>query len=116
MFCKQEQCNGSNIADLLQFVMDEWGFGYKSPALVTDNESNVTIAAELAKLVHVKYFATQGAHRGPSPGMHSQHCSFCRKSTAASHTLKEKQRLLNLPEHKLMTDVATRWNSAHDML
>lgn len=41
---------------------------------------------------------------------------FFRKSTAASHALKEKQRLLNLPEHKLMTDVATRWNSAHDML
>ncbi|KAJ4940992.1 hypothetical protein JOQ06_027279 [Pogonophryne albipinna] len=30
--------------------------------------------------------------------------------------LKEKQRLLQLPEHKLMTDVVTRWNSAHDML
>ncbi|KAJ4938117.1 hypothetical protein JOQ06_002743 [Pogonophryne albipinna] len=36
-----------------------------------------------------------------------------RRSTTANHMLKEKQRLLQLPEHKLMTDVVT---SAHDML
>ena len=29
----------------------------KNPALVTDNASNMTIASELAKLVHVKCFA-----------------------------------------------------------
>ena len=48
---------GSNIADLLQSVMDEWGLGDKNPALMTYNASNMTIAAELAKLVHVKCFA-----------------------------------------------------------
>ncbi|KAI4789137.1 hypothetical protein KUCAC02_035424 [Chaenocephalus aceratus] len=42
--------------------------------------------------------------------------NFFRRSTTANHMLKEKQRLLQLPEHKLMTDVVTRWNSAHDML
>ncbi|XP_056322340.1 E3 SUMO-protein ligase ZBED1-like [Danio aesculapii] len=42
--------------------------------------------------------------------------SFFRRSTTANHMLKEKQRLLQLPEHKLLTDVVTRWNSAHDML
>ncbi|KAI4786636.1 hypothetical protein KUCAC02_035579 [Chaenocephalus aceratus] len=42
--------------------------------------------------------------------------NFFRRSTTANHMLKEKRRLLHLPEHKLMTDVVTRWNSAHDML
>ncbi|KAI4797683.1 hypothetical protein KUCAC02_024923 [Chaenocephalus aceratus] len=39
--------------------------------------------------------------------------NFFRRSTTANHMLKEKQRLLQLPEDKLMTDVVT---SAHDML
>lgn len=117
---------GSNIADLLHSVIDGWGLGDKDPALVTDNASNMTIAAELAKLVHVKCFAhslnlaAQRALKVPTMARLLRRIrsivAFFRKSTAASHVLKEKQRLLNLPEHKLMTDVATRWNSAHDML
>ncbi len=42
--------------------------------------------------------------------------SFFRRSTIASHVLKQKQKLLNLEQHKLKTFVVTRWNSAHDML
>ena len=30
--------------------------------------------------------------------------------------LKEKQKMLQLPDHKLVTDVQTRWNSALDMV
>lgn len=39
-----------------------------------------------------------------------------RQSANASHTLNKKQKLLNLPEHRLMTDVVERRNSACDML
>lgn len=42
--------------------------------------------------------------------------AFFRKSALASQVLQEKQKLLNLPQHKLMTDVSTRGNSAFDML
>lgn len=39
-----------------------------------------------------------------------------RRSTMAYNILKEKQKLLQLPAHKLKADVATRWNSCLDML
>lgn len=42
---------------------------------------------------------------------------FFHCSTTASHKLKEKQRLLELPEvHELVTDVVTWWNSPLEML
>lgn len=41
--------------------------------------------------------------------------SFFRCSTIASHQLKHKQDLLQLPKHRLITDVVTKWNSSHDI-
>lgn len=42
--------------------------------------------------------------------------TFFHRSTLASHALKKKQMLLDLPLHKLVTDEPTRWNSALDMV
>ncbi|GAA6074391.1 E3 SUMO-protein ligase ZBED1-like, partial [Tachysurus ichikawai] len=42
--------------------------------------------------------------------------TFFHKSTKANHVLTVKQEMLNLPRHKLIHDVTTRWNTVHDML
>lgn len=42
--------------------------------------------------------------------------SFFHRSPKAAAVLKEKQELKVVPEHKLIIDVATRWNSSYDML
>lgn len=34
----------------------------------------------------------------------------------ANHTLETKQKMLQLPSHKLKTDVSMRWNSAYEIL
>ena len=41
--------------------------------------------------------------------------TFFHKGTTASAILESKQLLLDLPKHKLIQDVATRWNSTCDM-
>lgn len=42
--------------------------------------------------------------------------SFGIKSTIACHALNEKQRLLNVPQYKLISDVATTWSRTYAML
>lgn len=37
--------------------------------------------------------------------------SFYHRSTTAAHVLKTKREMLQLPAHKLIHDVTTRWNS-----
>nr|XP_023657651.1 zinc finger BED domain-containing protein 1-like [Paramormyrops kingsleyae] len=122
-----ESHTGSNIAELLKAALEEWDLVSKDPAIVTDNAANKdSIAAELAGMLHFRCFAhtlnlaSQRALKLPAVarllGRVRRISTFFKRSTTASYVLRQKQKLLELPEHKLITDVVTRWNSAHDML
>ena len=41
---------------------------------------------------------------------------FFHRSATGLRALAQKQKLLELPEDRLVTDVSTRWNSAYDMV
>ncbi|XP_061108746.1 E3 SUMO-protein ligase ZBED1-like isoform X2 [Conger conger] len=117
---------GENIAAVLREVVFEWGLDLKDPVVVTDNASNMTVAARVAEMTHIQCFAhglnlaSQKALKLPSVaeilGRVRRVTTFFRRSTVASHQLKLKQELLQLPKHRLTTDVVTRWNSSYDML
>ncbi|XP_056414792.1 E3 SUMO-protein ligase ZBED1-like isoform X2 [Hyla sarda] len=116
---------GENIAGLLRGALDEWGLTAKDPVVVTDNAANMAVAARLAQVSHIQCFAhslnlaSQKALKLPSVarllGRIRRVTGFFRRSAIASHQLNLKQDQLQLPKHRLITDVVTRWNSSYDM-
>ena len=116
----------SNLADLLAEAIEEWGISDKKPTLVTDNAANIVKAVHLMGRFHMGCFAhllnlaSQAGIKTPAIarllGRVRRIVGFFHRSPTASHSLKDKQQLLQLPQHKLVMDVTTRWNSSLDML
>lgn len=121
-----ESHTGAHLAELLSHVVEEWQLSEKDVVLVTDNTSNMIVAAQVGKFPHVKCFAhtlnvasqwaLQVATLSRLLGRIRRISTFFHCSTTANHYLKVKQTYLGLKNHKLITDVATRWNSAYDMV
>lgn len=116
----------SNLADLLTEAIQKWDISDKDPAIVTDNAANIVRAVQLTGHFHMGCFAhlinlaSQAGLKTPAAarllGQVRRIVSFFHRSPTASHALKEKQQLLQLPQHKLVVDVTTRWNSSLDMI
>ena len=116
---------GVNIAHVLSEAVKEWGLP-PSPPLVTDNASNMIVAAEEYGAIHIGCLAhTLNLACGKALHITSvanllakmrRIVSYFHRSCLATTALKEKQTLLQLPKHKLIKDVSTRWNSALDMV
>lgn len=107
-------------------LIEEWQLSDKDVVLVTDNASNMSVAAQVVRFLHVKCLAhtlslaSQQALKVVTLsrllGRVRQISTFFHRSTTASPCLKVKQQCLGLNNHKLITDVSTRWNSAYDMV
>lgn len=120
------QILSSHLAELLSHVVEEWQLSDKDVVLVTDNASNMSVAAQVGKFPHVKCFAhtlnlaSQRALKVATLsrllGRVRRISTFFHRSTTASHCLKVNQQCLGLNNHKLITDVSTRWNSAYGMV
>lgn len=124
-----ESHTAEHLAEILEAAVAEWKIS-KSNAPVpvtTDNAKNIANAVELAGFSpHVRCFAhtvNLAAQRGLGVqqvsrllGRVRKVVTFFHRSTTAAEMLKQKQELLQLPSHKLIQDVVTRWNSSHDML
>ena len=118
----------SNLAEVLVDAVHEWNLGRPDDITIsTDNAANIVKAVgEAGFHQHVPCFAhtvNLSVQRGIAVrdmsrllGRIRAVVSFFHRSTTASALLKVKQTLLQLPNHKLIQDVSTRWNSSFDMV
>ena len=117
---------GINIANVIKQAITEWGLP-EHPPLVSDNASNMIVAAKevgsnphLPCYAHTLNLAVQKGLKINSIsrllGSIKRVVAFFHRSTTDAAVLKDKLKLLGLREVKLIHDVATRWNSAVDML
>jgi hypothetical protein len=118
---------GQNVADCLMEIFANWEINpNKIVAATTDNGSNVVLAFELLQILRISCFG-HNLHLCAKKGLDStgiqralSRChsvvSLFNRSWKKTRDLKEKQQVLDLPQHKLKRDVSTRWGSTYEML
>ncbi|XP_078331257.1 zinc finger BED domain-containing protein 4-like [Crassostrea virginica] len=94
--------------------------------MTVDNASNMSVALEVAGaqklgcLAHTLNLASNKAMSIQSLqrvlAKVRSIVTFFHKSNIATEMLKEKQLALQLPQHKLINDCKTRWNSTYQMI
>ena len=131
-FLKQKKIDESHtaehLADALKDTSARWQLERdgKGPAVTTDNASNIVRAVKESGLnphvgcfAHTLNLATQRGLKVSQVdkllGRVRRVVTFFHKSTSATSVLKLMQAKLDLPEHRLLMDVPTRWNSTYDM-
>ena len=116
---------GSNISEELKNIQSEFKIKDVS-AIVTDNASNMVCAASISHYDHVQCFAhtlqlaVHDALNVPNVvrvlGICRKLTAFFHKSVVANDALEKHQRLLGKQPKRVISDVATRWNSAYFMM
>lgn len=126
-----ERHTGQNIATWIEETVENFEISpQKIIAIVHDNGSNVVLAARILEekhgwtsircAGHTLQLVVNNALKQPqiSKAVGAARClvEHFKKSELASTALKNKQNQMGAPEHKLVQDVSTRWNSTYYMV
>ncbi|XP_011405235.1 PREDICTED: zinc finger BED domain-containing protein 1-like [Amphimedon queenslandica] len=116
-----------NLASELMTITDKWNISSKVHCTVTDNATNIKGAVRANAWNHLSCFAhtlnlivSNSLSSVPEAQSLIQSVknivTFFRRSTKAMDKLTVMQSRLNIPQHKLIQDIETRWNSVFYML
>lgn len=116
-----------NISELLTKLSENWGISNKIHAVVTDNGANMVSAVKKCNWKHIPCFShtlnliVRDAIKAdtilvPILEKCGAVVKFFHQSTKASDNLINVQTQQQLPEHRLVQAVDTRWNSVLYML
>ena len=122
-----ESHSAENIMLELEESVDQWGLlRSKLAAVVTDNGKNIVRAINDLEWPHVNCFshtlqlAVLEAVKIPEISRAIGRCkrlvTHFNHSSKSTYLLNQKQINLNLPQHSLIQDVSTRWNSTYYMV
>ena len=116
----------NSLHNVLLSMFKDWNISTKMFAATTDNGHNIMNAIELLTLehfpclAHILQLAIKKAYNLPKVHTTIARCKklveHFNKSTKETYKLREKQKMLELKEHKLIQDCPTRWGSTLSML
>ena len=118
---------GQNIADAILDILDNWQLSIsKLVAATTDSGSNVIAAFNILGLLRISCFghnldlaikkSLKATQIQRALGRCHSLVELFHRSWKKNRDLRQKQQLLNVPQHKLKGDVATRWGSTYEMV
>lgn len=119
-----ERHTGETISVALNTVLQTWQIDDKVSVITTDNASNMgkgvqisDISLQIGCFAHTLDLAAKKAVEVARPLTKKMKpvINFLHRSHVGAKVFKEKQEALNIPKHKLITDVETRWNSTYLM-
>ena len=125
---RPERHTGVNISERLKAAACEWNIANdRLAAVVRDNAANMVLAVDivgewedLGCFGHtLQLVVNAGLHLNPlSRLLAAAHklVGHFKHSVAAVASLNNKQKAMNVPEHSLIQDVFTRWNSTYFMM
>ena len=121
-----ERHTGVHVSERLLKAREDWKIGNKIVAIVSDNAANMVLASHLLEnwvdLLCFDHTLQLAVKTGLDLPLISRLTATCCKivvhfkhSVVATSALREKQQSLNIPQHQLIQDVSTRWNSTYFM-
>ena len=119
--------NAENLANEIEEVLNEWGIRERIYGATTDNAQNIRNAIvdimelhHLGCIGHTLQLSVNKSFRLTSVarplGRIKKLVEHFKRSTKETYLLRDKQILLDLPQHELIQQCDTRWNSTLYML